>query len=102
MAGTHTILHEDGDGFRTETHDGTVVNHKTLGKALMHIASIHEPEEDHMHIASGDEGLVTHHVFEGGKPKGPHKHPNLRTLKQHVAKVFAEPEEEEGEEEENE
>ena len=87
----HTTLHEHGDGtYHTDTHNGKIKQHATIGSALMHLAKLHGEEGSaHMHIEQPEEGpeYVTNHV-DGGAVAGPHSHANIEALKKHVAKVL--------------
>ena len=83
--GAHTTLHDHGDGtYHTEGHDGERVEHPHIGHALMHLAAKHGPEGKHMHVHSHEVGHTTHHVHEDGEIQGPHEHPDIESLKDHL------------------
>lgn len=100
--GSSITLHAHGDGtYHTIAHgshggmlafgDGREPgrkDHKSFGEAMMHIAKLHGPKGDHMHIHGEEDGFTTHHVMEHGRVEGPDEHRNMRGLKKHVEETM--------------
>ncbi len=80
-----TALANHGDGTYHSMTDGARVEHPSIGHAMVHMASVHEPGMDHMHIGGTGEGYTAHHATSPGKVKGPKNVSSMAALQQHVA-----------------
>lgn len=64
-------------------HEGAISD----GMSMMHNAM----GGRHMHVHEGEDGkMTTHHIDHDGALQGPHEHPDLESVKQHMEKVFNE------------
>lgn len=86
--GDHTELHDHGDGSYHSVIDGEHTEHPSLGHALMHIATHHEPDGTHMHMHSDGMGIHSHHVKDGGEVEGPHELESPEEAGSHAAEVM--------------
>lgn len=84
--GSHTTLHAHGDNtYHSVDANGNRKDHLTFGAAIMHMAKMHGPPGDHMHVHGHEEGFTTHHVMEGERVRGPEEHGTAKQLAAHVA-----------------
>lgn len=94
VGGEHTQLHDHGDGtFHSITGDGVRTEHPHIGHALVHIGH-HHAGGMHMHAHHDGGGITSHHAAEDGEVQGPHQHPDVEALKEHLGKFFGEEQQE--------
>jgi hypothetical protein len=86
--GDMSELHDHGDGTFHTMAGGMKTEHPHIGHALMHLAGHHSFNTQHMHIMHDGESHVTHHTMGGGAVEGPHQHPDVESLKNHVGQVM--------------
>lgn len=62
------------------------------GSIAAHLSEMHaEHGGQHMHVHQGEDGAITtHHVGHDGKVEGPHEHPDMETVKDHMDAVMGE------------
>lgn len=72
-------LKPDGMGGDDSTADHMTAMHGEKGGGTMMV-----------HHSDGMGTHTTHHMGEDGQPQGPHEHPDLESVKQHMEKVFNE------------
>lgn len=84
--GEHMQVHDHGDGsFHTVSKEGEQTEHPTVGHMLMHVAHSSAPEHGHTHVMHNAEGGHTsHHVMQDGEIQGPHEHPDMESLAEHM------------------
>lgn len=89
---TQTVITHHGDGTHSvEHHDGEQSGpHEHLHEAFAHISAKHHPESDHSHIMHHEGGSHTSHHVNGGEVNGPHEHPDMGALQEHMGRFLAE------------
>ena len=79
--GTHSVQHADGD----ETGP-----HEHLHEAFAHISAKQHPDDAHSHVLHEADGTHTSHHAKDGEVSGPHSHPDMDALREHMDRFLAE------------
>lgn len=59
------------------------------GSIAEHLSQMHAQHGGkHMHIHHDGGTITTHHVGEDGKVEGPHDHPDMDSVREHMSKVM--------------
>ena len=78
-------VHDHGDGtMHSEHEDGSRVEHPHVTHMAAHLMAHHAPGDKHMAMSHDGVDMKDSHADEGGMVDGPHDHPDIEALKQHV------------------
>ncbi len=99
--GSSITLHAHGDGsYHTISHgphdymsmergkEPGRKDHATFGAAIMHVAKMHGPPGDHLHVHGHDEGYTSHNVMDHQRVRGPVESKSGKDLGAHVSSTM--------------